>query len=177
LDIFAQFNESKSERIESPFQGYTGHSARTRFNFPEIYPDNASDFVDMQLNTHLEFKTKGDVMEQENDGVIRSADKNVDGKVLPKREIDALKRQPGEPLPDYLRSELESELGADLSGVRVHINQDSFRAAHSLGARAFTHGNDVYFSSAQYDPNTATGKHMLSHELAHVIQQTTVSED
>jgi hypothetical protein len=41
----------------------------------------------------------------------------------------------------------------------------------SLSAKAFTHGNDVYFNKGQYKPKSSEGKHLLAHELAHVVQQ------
>jgi hypothetical protein len=40
-----------------------------------------------------------------------------------------------------------------------------------LGARAFTHGNDIYFNSGEYRPQSNNGKHLLAHELTHVVQQ------
>ncbi|MEG7525069.1 MAG: DUF4157 domain-containing protein, partial [Chromatiales bacterium] len=41
----------------------------------------------------------------------------------------------------------------------------------AVGAQAFTHGKDIYFNSGKYNPETKTGKHLLAHELTHVVQQ------
>jgi hypothetical protein len=41
-----------------------------------------------------------------------------------------------------------------------------------LGARAFTHRNDVYFGADQYRPGDDDGRRLLAHELTHVVQQT-----
>ena len=40
-----------------------------------------------------------------------------------------------------------------------------------LGAKAFTHGKDIYFNEGNFQPNTSEGKHLLAHELTHTIQQ------
>ena len=41
----------------------------------------------------------------------------------------------------------------------------------SIRARAFTTGSDIYFAQGQYNPATTSGKHLLAHELTHVVQQ------
>ncbi|GAB3034199.1 eCIS core domain-containing protein [Natronobiforma cellulositropha] len=45
-------------------------------------------------------------------------------------------------------------------------------AKAALEARAFTTGNHVVFNRGEYDPESAEGKYLLAHELAHVRQQT-----
>ena len=44
-------------------------------------------------------------------------------------------------------------------------------SAH-LDARAFNFGSDIYFNQGEYKPNTETGRRLIAHELAHVVQQT-----
>uniref|UniRef100_UPI0022EAD86A eCIS core domain-containing protein n=1 Tax=Falsiroseomonas oryzae TaxID=2766473 RepID=UPI0022EAD86A len=39
------------------------------------------------------------------------------------------------------------------------------------GARAFTLGRDIVFAPGRYAPETAAGRSLLAHELAHVVQQ------
>ena len=110
-------------------------------------------------------------MGKRKDRVIRSTDKKVDGKVLPKREVDELEKTSGAPLPQHIRKELEQSLGADLGDVRIHTGTNAFRLTKCLNARAFTHGSDVYFNTGQYNPHTADGRRLLAHELTHVVQQ------
>jgi len=43
--------------------------------------------------------------------------------------------------------------------------------SRSIQARAFTHGNDLYFNSGEYQPHTQEGQRLLAHELTHVVQQ------
>jgi hypothetical protein len=77
----------------------------------------------------------------------------------------------GAPLPDLLRAQFEGSLGADLSGVRVHTDATSQAAAQSVGARAYTVGNDIHFNAGQFDPSSSGGQHLLAHEVAHTVQQ------
>jgi Domain of unknown function (DUF4157) len=78
----------------------------------------------------------------------------------------------GSPLPAKLRSEFEPRFGADFSNVRVHTGAQSDSLNRSIGAQAFTHSNQIYMGAGKYNPSSISGKHLLAHELAHVVQQT-----
>lgn len=82
----------------------------------------------------------------------------------------------GSALPDDMRSEMESGIGADFSGVKVHTDSQAADLNRSMGARAFTQGNDIFFGQGQYDPGTQGGKHLLAHELTHTVQQGAAEE-
>jgi hypothetical protein len=71
----------------------------------------------------------------------------------------------GRPLDEPIRTEMESRLGADFSDVRVHTDSVAQRSATEIGARAYTSGNHVVVGQGGGD------KHILAHELVHVIQQ------
>lgn len=77
----------------------------------------------------------------------------------------------GQALAAPLRQEMEQGIGADFSGVRIHTGAQAARLNEQLDARAFTHGQDVFFNSGQFDPHSSTGRHLLVHELTHVVQQ------
>ncbi len=77
----------------------------------------------------------------------------------------------GTPLPPKLRSELEPKFDADFSKVRVHTGAQSNQLNRQIGALAFTHANDIYMAEGQYNPISRSGKHLLAHELTHVVQQ------
>jgi hypothetical protein len=66
---------------------------------------------------------------------------------------------------------MQSQFGADFSRVRIHTDQPAADLSRSLGARAFTHGPDIYFGPNEYRPTTSAGRHVLAHELTHVVQQ------
>jgi hypothetical protein len=62
-------------------------------------------------------------------------------------------------------------MGHDFSDVRVHTGAKADDSARSIHAQAYTVGTDVVFRSGAYQPETTAGRHVLAHELAHVIQQ------
>jgi hypothetical protein len=55
--------------------------------------------------------------------------------------------------------------------VRVHDDPQAAGISDLLNAKAFTTGNDIFFNSGQYNTNSSAGKHLLAHELTHVVQQ------
>ncbi len=77
----------------------------------------------------------------------------------------------GNPLPDESRSFMESRFGANFGDVKVHNGNQAGILNRSLNAQAFTHGSDVYFGEGKYNPESRQGKHLLAHELTHVVQQ------
>ena len=104
-----------------------------------------------------------------NQAVLRSARSGVSsGSSEPEF---ALPRAGGESLPAVSRALMESRFGEDFSGVRVHADSSSARAARALGATAFTTGSDIYFARGRYQPESTDGRRLLAHELTHVVQQ------
>lgn len=79
-------------------------------------------------------------------------------------------RPAGRPLPTAVRADLEHRLGHDLSHVRLHADPGARAAAEALDAHALTVGPDIYLGS-DVDPGSATGRRLLAHEAAHVVQQ------
>ena len=77
----------------------------------------------------------------------------------------------GQPMPEALRSQMESGFGTDFSGVRLHTDSRAADLSQGIQAKAFTYGNDIYFNRGQYSPDTSTGQHLIAHELTHVVQQ------
>jgi hypothetical protein len=77
----------------------------------------------------------------------------------------------GSALPDTLKSKFESSLGTDLSSVRVHTGAESATAAGAVGAKAYTLGNDIHFGAGHFDSSSASGQHLIAHEVAHTVQQ------
>ena len=80
-------------------------------------------------------------------------------------------RGKGKPLPDNTRTEMETSIGADFQGVRLHTDAEAVDMNRQLGAQAFTNGQDIYFNSGKYSPENHAGKRLLAHELTHVVQQ------
>lgn len=80
-------------------------------------------------------------------------------------------RSPGHPLPSSIRGQMESSFSRDFSGVRVHNDAVAAESAGAVDALAYTAGEDVVFASGQYTPESESGRKLLAHELAHVVQQ------
>lgn len=77
----------------------------------------------------------------------------------------------GSPLDSTDQSFFEERMGADFSGVRVQTGSNAAQANRDLSARAFTVGNTVAFNEGEYQPGSDSGRHLLAHELTHVVQQ------
>jgi hypothetical protein len=77
----------------------------------------------------------------------------------------------GQSLASNTQQEMEDSIGSDFSSVQVHADANAAQMNRQLGAKAFTHGNDIYFGQGQYQPGTKDGDHLLAHELTHTVQQ------
>ena len=84
-------------------------------------------------------------------------------------------RSPGQPLDATARAYFEPRFGHDFSGVRVHTDSRAAASAGSIGASAYTAGSSIAFAEGRYSPATSSGRQLLAHELAHVVQQRALS--
>jgi hypothetical protein len=80
-------------------------------------------------------------------------------------------RGSGQALAPDLQTQMGQAIGADFSGVRVHTDARSDALNRSVGARAFTTGQDVFFKQGEYQPGNKGGQELIAHELTHVKQQ------
>lgn len=78
---------------------------------------------------------------------------------------------PGSPLDAGTRRFMEPRFGYDFGGVRLHTNTKAAESAQAVGALAYTVGNHITFNAGQYAPGIQSGRRLLAHELAHVVQQ------
>jgi hypothetical protein len=77
----------------------------------------------------------------------------------------------GAPLDNATRADMESRFGQDFGDVRVHTDGAAHESARSVNAQAYTVGSDIVFQQDKFDPGSDSGRHMLAHELTHVVQQ------
>jgi hypothetical protein len=145
----------------------------------------------------LKINTPGDSYEQEADSmaekVMRMTEKDTISKPATGYTDLSIQRKPGEDggdeapadmvsklnssegkgnsMPAATRKFMENAFNTDFSGVNIHSNNEAATMSKTIGARAFTYGNDVYFNQGRYNPDTKQGKHLLAHELTHVVQQ------
>ena len=73
----------------------------------------------------------------------------------------------GSPISPSTRNAIEPHMGADLSSARVHNDSNANKAAESISARAFTHGNDIFLGRGESENDA----HLMAHEATHVVQQ------
>jgi hypothetical protein len=74
----------------------------------------------------------------------------------------------GSPLPDAVRTFMEPRFGMDFGQVRAHTGSDAIQMNRDVGAKAFTHGSDIYYGADSSPDNLE----LTAHELTHVVQQT-----
>jgi outer membrane protein OmpA-like peptidoglycan-associated protein len=85
--------------------------------------------------------------------------------------VQKVLRSPGQPLDAAARAFFEPRFGRDLTTVRIHADSSAEASAASVGALSYTVGTNIAFGAGQYAPHSAAGRHLLAHELAHVVQQ------
>ncbi|WP_051068569.1 eCIS core domain-containing protein [Nocardioides sp. Iso805N] len=84
--------------------------------------------------------------------------------------VGAVLRGTGSPLPAGLRRTMETSLGSDFSGVRLHTGSAAERSAADVSAQAYTSGNNIVLGNGT-DLASESGMHTIAHELTHVVQQ------
>lgn len=82
----------------------------------------------------------------------------------------------GAALPPNVQRTMGSAFGeTDFGAVRVHTGPKAAQLNHTLQAKAFTTGRDVFFRDGAYQPGTPQGDALIAHELTHTIQQGAVA--
>jgi len=77
----------------------------------------------------------------------------------------------GSSLDANIQSFMSGRFGVDFRSVKIHVGNDAIQMNRELNAKAFTVGNDIYFNSGEYKPESEGGRHLLAHELVHTLQQ------
>ncbi len=73
----------------------------------------------------------------------------------------------GGPVPPVIQHTMSTRLGYDFDNVRVKTNAEAADLSQQLGARAFTHGSDIWLGQGE----NANDTKLMAHELTHVVQQ------
>lgn len=85
--------------------------------------------------------------------------------------VQSVLASPGRPLDASTREFFADRFGHDFGEVQIHDDATAAASARGVHALAYTVGKDVVFGAGQYSPRTEAGRHLLAHELTHVIQQ------
>lgn len=137
-----------------------------------------------------ELRTKSEIPKEEKEGAVQAKEfqkqeekKEGEESIQRKSEEDneytdaqvtrALKQSKGKgrPISAVLRSDMEAHFKCSFKRVRIHTDQNAVWMCKQLKAQAFTNGYDIYFNEGKFAPDTSKGKHLLIHELTHVVQQ------
>lgn len=156
-------------------QSNSQHEASGRAVLPTPRPHRGG------LQAKLTVNTPGDVHEREADrfaervtGTHDSGEQRTGGaagQTTAPSVAGEVAKSHGQPLTPQTRAHMEEGFGHDFGRVRVHADGEAADAARSVGARAYTLGNNIVFGANQYQPSTPEGQHLIAHELTHVLQQ------
>ncbi|GAA2688594.1 MULTISPECIES: DUF4157 domain-containing protein [Actinosynnema] len=104
-----------------------------------------------------------------NAGVASALEESAEPAGSPVHEVVGSGR--GAPLDAGVRADMEGRFGTSFADVRVHTDGAAHSSAKAVNAQAYTVGSNIVFQSGGYDPGSAAGRHVLAHELTHVVQQ------
>ncbi|MCK1393822.1 DUF4157 domain-containing protein [Bradyrhizobium sp. 1] len=93
-----------------------------------------------------------------------------EGRAAP-AEVSEAVGSSGLPLGGATRRTMERQFRSDFSHVRIHPDAPAAASARAIQATAYTAGAHIVFGHGAYTPETPRGRHILAHELAHVVQQ------
>ncbi|MBF6606471.1 MAG: DUF4157 domain-containing protein [Chloroflexi bacterium] len=95
------------------------------------------------------------------------------GSGAPVAAVEAARNSDGSALDEAVRTPLEGAFGTDFSSVRLHRGAAADASARTVGAVAYTVGEDIVLGAAAADTSSPAGRGLLAHELTHVVQQRT----
>ncbi|MDX8339928.1 DUF4157 domain-containing protein [Draconibacterium sp. IB214405] len=153
--------------------------AQTKFDTHRIQRDKEEEEPQAKLEVQRqaeeeEAQTKSEIQRQPEEEEEALQAKPENNSIQRQNSTETLlsgSRGNGSPLNSSVQAEMENGFGADFSGVKIHTDSRAVQMNQDLGARAFTSGNDIYFNSGNYQPQSREGKKLLAHELTHTIQQ------
>jgi hypothetical protein len=165
------FFTAKAEN-ETPFFSPVTIQPKLKIGSPDDqYEQQADRVADAVVQSSVPDIQQQPAEEEEEMLQMKSETGNSGGYASP--EISSKVRNPGNgtSLPGSVNREMSQKIGADFSDVNIHTGSHASKLNQSLGARAFTHGKDIFFNSGEYNPASVEGKRLLAHELTHVVQQ------
>jgi hypothetical protein len=116
-----------------------------------------------EYSQHVSAPATSDISRKGEDGDIETSDAFH-------HELQSTKGQ-GQKLDEGVKGELEEHTGTDLTNVNVHTSPKAEELSEGINAKAFTHGQDIYFNNGNYNPASDQGKELLAHEVTHTMQQ------
>ena len=190
-------SQKQENSHENAVEGKNTEGSHHDFSRISVFADNK-----IFIQPKLTINTPGDIYEQEADRmaerVMNLSDTSTASNPHISLQNDAIQRKGenrggleaspslvsqlnttkggGAPLPEDTRSFMQKAFGSDFQGVRVHTDSRAREMSQGIQAKAFTHGQDIYFNHGEYNLERGEGKRLLAHELTHVRQQTGINK-
>jgi Domain of unknown function (DUF4157) len=182
IPVAAQAARSNVLQIGSPSDSLEQEADRVADSVTQMWSGDEVDFPvhqdavpkTVRRTTRSPYSlSEGKILEEDEEQIQAKAAVGEAGAVGPaiSDKVESVVQRPGVALPDATRAFMESRLGYDFSRVRIHADGLADEAAQSVHARAFTKGASLVFAGGQYSPDSQSGRWLLAHELAHVVQQ------
>ena len=100
----------------------------------------------------------------------RLADSPAAVAVVPQSVADTV-REPGSPLDEPTRRQMQGRLGHDFGAVRLHSGPRAATSARAVRALAYTVGEHVVLDPGRLPAAPSDRDTVLAHELVHTVQQ------
>jgi hypothetical protein len=126
---------------------------------------------EVQMMEEKEPAAKREVQKAEEKEPQAKGDSNADTATMDVSSAIDRDRGAGRKMDESTLAFMEQRFGADFEDVKIHDDPEAARISKELGAQAFAIGEDVFFNTGKYNPDTNEGKRLLAHELTHTIQQ------
>jgi len=140
--------------------------------------EEAQTYLEIQAQEEEEepIQSKAELLRQEEEEaqtIPEHIQRKEEGSAVPVSLESRIKaaRTGGLPLQGSVKEEMEKHFGYDFSRVRIHIGKEAELLCRELKAQAFTSRNHIFFNRGRFNPDTSAGKHLLTHELTHIVQQ------
>ena len=108
---------------------------------------------------------------EEEEKVQTKGESNITAGMVEPSDVHKVINSNGKPIDPLTRNFMESRFGYDFANVQIHSDRSAHQSAKEINALAYTHRNHVVFKEGQYQPDSSSGRLLLAHELAHVVQQ------
>jgi Domain of unknown function (DUF4157) len=78
-----------------------------------------------------------------------------------------ISQEGGQSLSSETKTFMQPRFGIDFGHVRLHSDEHAHQTAAQIQARAFTYGSHIWLGKGESEQD----KHLMAHELTHVVQQ------
>jgi hypothetical protein len=175
------WREVRDDYIQKPFQAARNTLAFTIFDFfgqiPTTVPGiSPAQFTLLTPDQQKTFQDKAKEAQADKGLEVESVKANdweayAPSGIRPGALAYGQLKSAGTQLPADLRRPAEIGLRQNLGHVRLHTGDEAAKFTDSVGAKALAGGSHVFLGN-DVNPSTPSGRWILNHELAHVVQQT-----